>query len=554
MSMNTTQPFNSELGSGDLELALSREAALIERFDQNLADYHASLEGFTPRELIGMADKIAATNRIHAYMTHEHGMESDEVDFFLQFQNPLEVVADAWHGYADDTEDMAYVVYDIYDKQDALADYPLMTDLPPGVDAETIDFDGRQRFMGVDLIDFLGKIADKVIVHYPKDWQIDVERLYAAAGSDDPEDKRMMWHVSAWGTHLNKERETFIRDTGAFHTWVDYPRKDSDTFGYAVEITGRKGHVITGNVFDLGHYHAHAAHVREEALVLEMLTLNYSDSWGVNAGKSVTVPRFEYDDNRHRLMSESGDVTDIVYHPYEGVREMSDLLRSERAARMAFPIGSMEAHLRQYDDRLADQRMPPEKPIAENRDESTAENDSAEEYHNIIQQGYSADYANKLIALTERLDGSLASFKDSLLIMDKREILERAGEASLMLDAHYYLTAYHVFEESELDYLLLFQDPLEVVTDVWAVKREDISDLSYSLHDVFDKKDALHGNYAFAADAPGSQAGARSLSGMKQADKKPSIGEKLRAGKEKADASRALNTDATTKKREKGLE
>jgi hypothetical protein len=69
-----------------------------------------------------------------------------------------------------------------------------------------------------------------------------------------------------------------------------------------------------------------------------------------------------------------------------------------------------------------------------------------------------------------------------------------------MSDAHYYLTAHHVFEESELDYLLLFQDPLEVVTDVWALRREDISDFSFALHDVFDKKDALHGNYALAED------------------------------------------------------
>ncbi len=316
-----------------------------------------------------------------------------------------------------------------------------------------------------------------------------------------------------------------------------------------MEVTGRQGHVVTGNVFDLGHYHAHALHVREEALVLEMLTLTYADSWGVNAGKSITVPRFEYDNDRHRLMCDSGDVTDIVYHPYEGVREMSNLLRSERAERMSYPIGSMEAHLRHYDDILANEQMPPEKPIAENRDVPAAENDSAEEYRDIIQQGYSADYANKLITLTERLDGNLASFKESLLILDKREILERAGEASLMSDAHYYLTAHHVFEESELDYLLLFQDPLEVVTDVWALKREDISDLSYSLHDVFDKKDAMHGNYARAADAPGFQAEARPSFGMKQAEKKPTISEKLRAGKEKADANRAKKTAATTKKR-----
>ncbi len=348
-------------------VVISKETELIERFDKNLADYHASLEGFTTRELIGMADEIAATNDMHKYMTQRHGMDYGELEFFLQFQNPLEVVADAWHCYADDIEDMSYVVYDIYDKQDALADYPLMKDIAPDIDAAFIDDDGKRRFMGVDLVSFLGKIADRVIVHHPKDWKTDVEQLYKAASSDNPEDKRLMWHVSGWGTHLKQERETFIRDTGAFSTWVDYPRMDSDTFGYAVEITGRKGHAIIGNVFDLGHYPAHAMHVREEALVLEMVTLTYADSWGVNAGKTITVPRFEYDDDRHRLMSESGNVVKIEYHPYEGVREMSGLLRSERAARMAYPIGSMEAHLRQLDGILADERTPPEKTPADKK-------------------------------------------------------------------------------------------------------------------------------------------------------------------------------------------
>jgi hypothetical protein len=32
---------------------------------------------------------------------------------------------------------------------------------------------GPRRFMDVGLFDFLGKIADKVIIHHPNDWNID---------------------------------------------------------------------------------------------------------------------------------------------------------------------------------------------------------------------------------------------------------------------------------------------------------------------------------------------------------------------------------------------
>jgi hypothetical protein len=656
-------------------------AALIERFDKNLADFHASLESFTPRELIGMADRIAATNRIHAFMTQEHGMSDEEVDFLLQFQNPLEVVADAWRDAGDDAERIASVAYDVFDKRDALAAYPLMTDLPPGIDPADIDFDGKERFMGVDLIDFLGKIAGKVIVHYPQDWQTDVERLYTAAGSDNPEDKRMMWHVSSWGTHMNRERETFIRDTGAYNTWVQYPRRDSDTFGYAVEITGRKGHIITGNVFVLGYYPAHVMHVREEALVLEMLTLTYADSWGVNAGKAITVPRFEYDDDRHRLMSESGSVTDIAYHPYEGVRKMTDLLRSERAERMSYPIGSMEAHLRHYDDMLADEPMPPadnirlnttktiygtvqpgDWVIATNKSDyayligmvkaiekhGAPEHDTENETDDIhvdftafaypperiaeIEEHFSGLYgerknfkdlplddvimAPKMLigishlgqeeiarmgsllyncesfcngfpgavtpqneqhaALIRRIEKNLEAYHDSLMGFDKRELIDMTERTHAMSDAYAYL-CYGRFEDGELAFLLQFKNPLEVVAEGWQRYNRDIDDnMDFAFADIMRHKENWLARYPLM-DTESYQPDCRiNNEPSRRADvtnrqthdeiaelapqtspptaPKPSISDKLRAGKEKVNANRAKSPAASTKKREKEIE
>ena len=71
-------------------------------------------------------------------------------------------------------------------------------------------------------------------------------------------------------------------------------------FGYAVEITGRKGHAVIGNAYELGDYYSHSMHVRETALILDSVTLTYSDDWGVNAGKKITVPRYEYDGDHER--------------------------------------------------------------------------------------------------------------------------------------------------------------------------------------------------------------------------------------------------------------
>jgi len=169
-----------------------------------------------------------------------------------------------------------------------------------------------------------------------------------------------MWHVCSYGTHLNTERETFIKDTSAFNTWVDYRPKDEDMFGYVIEITGDERGTLKGNVFEVGDYYAHSLYVRETALLFDAVSLTYSDSWGVNAGKTITVPKFEYDDDRHRLMSESGDVIALTYHPWEATRTMSDLLRTERSKRMSLPLGSTGELLRKMADKLAEVRKPME--------------------------------------------------------------------------------------------------------------------------------------------------------------------------------------------------
>ena len=331
-----------------------RKQQLIERINKNFVDYHESLMGFGQRELIDMAGKISAMSDARSYMTVYHEFSEDELDYFLEFQNPLEVVADAWHDRNTDVGDVSYTVDAIMEYRDRQNYYPLINEVAAPADPTL------RRYMDIDLELYLGKIAEKVIIHHPDDWNIDMRTLRRAAASDNPDDKRLMWHVSKWGTHLNTERDTFIKDTGAFNTWVSYRPKDEDMFGYVVEVTGYEGGIIKGNVFEVGDYYVHSLYVRETALIFDAVSLTYSDSWGVNAGKTITVPKFEYNDDRHRLMSESGNVIALTYHPWEATRTMSDLLRTERSKRMSLPIGSTGELLRKMADKLAEVRKPPE--------------------------------------------------------------------------------------------------------------------------------------------------------------------------------------------------
>jgi hypothetical protein len=232
-------------------------------------------------------------------------------------------------------------------------------------DANPDGFIGR-RYMGVNLYDFLGKIAEQTIIHYPNDWNIDRRVLWKAAMSDNPEGKRLVWHVCSFGTHIRNERDVFVRDSGAYKYMTGYRQNEPDMFGYIVEIT-KIGYIakirmsaVFGNVFEVGPYSHYARHIRDTALPLDSVTLTYSGEWGVNAGKTVTVSRREYDDRRHLLMSESGNVTAVRFNPMSEP-ELAEILRREHSRRMAYPIGTPLTHWKKIAEKLAEIRSAPEK-------------------------------------------------------------------------------------------------------------------------------------------------------------------------------------------------
>jgi len=325
---------------------------LIDRLNQNLSDYQDKMMILDKREIYDMAWEISSMCDSHYYLVDCHAFEDSEVEYLLQFQDPLTLVAGEWGERQEDMSDMTFALDRVFGKEPSEhRSHALMSDMsPPG------DPNGPHRFMGINLIDFLGKITKQVIVHYPKDWNLDISTLYRAAKSDNPEDKRLMWHVSSYGTHLNTERDTFIRDTGAYNCWVDYRSNEPSMRGYAVEITKTDGLVIEGNVFELGDYAEHAKYVRETALPLDSVSLTYSDAWGVNAGKTITVPRREYDDDRHRLMSESGNVIALRCHPADE-NALTGLLSRERTQRMTFQNSSQKEHLQKLSKAIAAVRV-----------------------------------------------------------------------------------------------------------------------------------------------------------------------------------------------------
>ena len=306
---------------------------LISRLNQNLSDYTDNIMGFERQQIIEMAGRINVMKDAHFYLTEHHAFDYEQAEYLLQFQNPLEIVADKWQERTGDISDMSFVLDNVFDKQDALGDYPLVTD---AASSKTY----LRKFETTDLFASMRAIANQSIVYYPNDVNIDMEVLSKYVLGDDPEKKMLLWHVSTHGTHLLPERDVFVRDAGAFAYWTDYHRPDM--LAYAIEITGVGDDHVNANLYELNHGE-HIAHVRDTALSAKTVTISYQD------GRDTTVSRREYDDDRHRLMSESGHVASVRFHP-EDESVLASILRREQRQREETPREIFKPHIKKLVD------------------------------------------------------------------------------------------------------------------------------------------------------------------------------------------------------------
>jgi len=316
---------------------------LENRLDKNLADFDAQMMGLDKRDLIDKAWEIAAMHDTYEYLTMYYCFEADQIDYLLLFQNPLKIVSDAWGEQHGNLRDMANTLDDIFDTHAAIElGYDLMTE-------PEIRIPGKHRFMNVDLIDFLGKITEKVVINSPGDWFIDKQALYKFAGSKIPEDKKLMFGISIAGTHLFTEHDTFVKGIGGYMYWTAYEPDIPDLFGFMVEIAGFDGMAIRGNVYDMGDYAEHADFVRNSAIPVEGVTVTFDN------GAVHKMNLDNYDLNRKSLADENGTVIDTRFYSADD-GALYTLLSHEEVLRGSFPAHNTEAYLLELTDYIDTRR------------------------------------------------------------------------------------------------------------------------------------------------------------------------------------------------------
>jgi hypothetical protein len=101
------------------------------RVEQNYADYKREMLGFGVREIFDMAARIHAVSDAYSYLTVSHNFSEEELRFYMQFQNPLDVVAQAWHERNMDLSDMTLTMDFLWERRgDVERENALVHDTP----------------------------------------------------------------------------------------------------------------------------------------------------------------------------------------------------------------------------------------------------------------------------------------------------------------------------------------------------------------------------------------------------------------------------------------
>jgi hypothetical protein len=81
-------------------------------------------------------------------------------------------------------------------------------------------------------------------------------------------------------------------------------------------------------------------------------------------------------------------------------------------------------------------------------------------------------YTDKTL-LMERIERNYEDFKRSVMQLDDESIFEYAPTIAAVQDAHFYMSTHDWADGDETEYLLMFENPLKLLADVWQEESED---------------------------------------------------------------------------------
>ena len=145
--------------------------------------------------------------------------------------------------------------------------------------------------------------------------------------------------------------------------------------------------------------------------------------------------------------------------------------------------------------------------------------------------------------LFNRLAENFTTFKKEIMGLDKEAIFANAEEIVSVTQAYQYFHDEHPFTEEQADYLLRFENPLQVVSDRWG---NTMHDISHVVRAIFDKQNQESALSCYVLDDP--VIGHESVNTL--GDEKASVLAQIRHARKEARENPVPNKDAGGKNRE----
>ena len=92
----------------------------------------------------------------------------------------------------------------------------------------------------------------------------------------------------------------------------------------------------------------------------------------------------------------------------------------------------------------------------------------------------------KKMRLIDRIESNYFNYKESLGSLSREKLIGSARRITAVSEAYEMLTRFYDWEEdSEIDFFLLFRDPLAIVADAWESRKNEImEDFDCTMFDI----------------------------------------------------------------------
>lgn len=127
-----------------------------------------------------------------------------------------------------------------------------------------------------DLLAYLGAVVAENTRFFQSDFEYDRKTLRDAVNAPSVADRTFYWMSRPSGTWCVKEREAFLRGTGAYNIWTHYETGNESFKAFRVVVTGEENGRLTGEIYPL-NYAEQMRRVMANALPVHSVNGVYKD-------------------------------------------------------------------------------------------------------------------------------------------------------------------------------------------------------------------------------------------------------------------------------------